>query len=822
VAEVDPSAQVTTRDDTLSAESVFHAMVENTTDLAFIVLDASGRVTSWNSGATHVLGFASDEMLGVPFAELETHDRAEDGGLRRAMAEATRTGSAPFGGWIRCRDGSTIWAHAVATAVRTPSGDLAGFGLLLRDYTSQKVTEQLLAHEHMRREDLFLQAPAAIAIIRGPDHVFELLNPFAETVIGRTAAEVLGRAGREALPEFVDQGIWDLFDRVYATGAPFVGEEYPIKIDRTGNGQLHESYFNFVVQPTFNLEGDVDGALIHAVDVTDQVLSRRRVEQLAAQIEHERARLAFSQRAGKIGTFEWDLRTGHLLWTPELEELYGLAPGEFGGTYESWRELIHPDDRPPGPPDWTAIASMGSSIGEFRVIRPDGSTVWLASRGNVESDADGTPIRLVGVNVDITDRKQIELNLRFLAEAGSVLSSSLDYEKTLESVAFLAVPAIADWATIHMLDEHGALKRVTLAHADPSKLAAAIESSRDEIDLSSDFGLGHILRTGRTEFYSRIGEDLLRHAARDEDELERLRSIGFTSVIMAPIHSADRPIGVITLVSAESRRTYTEADRAMVESLASRASLAIQNARLYQDARNAVALRDDFISIASHELKTPLTSLKIYAQVLHRQLTSGDLDRSMAGDRLGRMEMQIDRLAKLVGDLLDISRIRGGQLQYQMREFDLTALVREIVEAPRPVEDRHAITLSSPPHPVIVRGDRERLGQVLTNLLSNALKYSPPHGDIMVTVDSGADSARVAVQDFGYGIAPDDLPHIFERFYRVSSADRVDVPGLGMGLYLSREIARRHDGDITVHSEIGKGSTFTLSVPLAAAQSASG
>jgi PAS domain S-box-containing protein len=791
-------------------------MVDATTDLAFIVMDASGHVTSWNSGAAHVLGYASEAVVGLPFADLGMHDHAADAGFPWAIAEAARAGSSSFGDWLRRRDGSTIWAHGVVTAVHEADGALTGFGVLLRDYTAQKVTEQLLAHEYMRREELFLQAPAAIAIVRGPDHVFELVNPSAEVVIGRTSVEVLGRPGRVALPEFVDQGIWDIFDRVYATGEPFVGEEYPVKIDRMGDGRLQKSFFNFVGQPTRDVSGHMDGILIHAVDVTDQVLSRRRVELLAVQIEHERARLAFSQRAGQIGTFEWDLRTGHLFWTPELEELYGLTPGQFNGTYEHWRDLIHPDDRPPGPPDWTAIANSGSSIGEFRVIRPDGSMVWLASRGNLETDEDGTPIRLVGVNVDITDRKHIELNLRFLAEAGSVLSSSLDFEKTLESVAFLAVPAIADWATIHMLDEQGALKRVTLAHADPSKLAAAIEESRDEVDLSAHFGLAHIMRTGQTEVYNRIGEDLLRHAARDETDLERLRSVGFTSVIMAPIKSSDRTIGVITLISAESRRDYSEADRAMVESLAGRASLAIQNARLYQDAQNAIAVRDDFISIASHELKTPLTSLKIYAQVLRRQFTRGNLDRSVAGDRLERMDLQIDRLTRLVSDLLDVSRIRGGQLQFRMRDFDLTALVREIVEAPRPAEDMHAITFSSPPHPVLVHGDRERLGQVLANLLSNAIKYSPPHADIVVSLDSNADQASVSVRDFGYGIAPGELPHIFERFYRVADTGRVGVPGLGMGLYLSREIARRHGGDIAVQSEPGAGSTFTLSVPLAA------
>jgi PAS domain S-box-containing protein len=803
-------------DDSLAPAVVLGAMVEGTPELAFIVTDAAGNVLSWNEGAVNILGYSEAEMRGRDVAGLTAAGEPAEGSLSAALEEAVLTGTGVVQRWLRRRDGSVLWAHAVVRPVRDAGASLLGFGILLRDYSRTKEAEELLAQERRRREDLFLQAPAAIAIIRGPDHVFELANPLYERIIGRPSTELLGRPGREAIPELTEQGVWDIFDRIYATGEPFHGEEFPAKIER-GHGDLEQGYFNFVGQPTYAMDGSVDGILIHAVDVTDLVQARLRVEQLASQIEIERERLAVSQQAGQIGTFEWDARTDHLLWTPELEALYGLAPGEFEGTYGGWLKRVHPDDRPTDRAPLDTVARGGSSIGEFRVPRPDGSVVWLASRGIMQYDEDGRPRRLIGVNVDITERKRIERNLQFLAEVGTVLSSSLEYERTLEAVCYLAVPAIADWATVHVLDDEGTLRQVALAHEDPVRVAAARAVQSPGINLAAEYGLARIMRTGETEIYPEITEAMLQGAARDEEHLVRLRSTGFTSAIMAPLKSNGTPIGVITLITAESRRTYTEADRALADGLAGRASLAIENARLYRDAQNAVALRDDFISIASHELKTPLTSLKIYAQVLHRQVEQRDIDKQIVVDRLGRMEVQIDRLTNLVSDLLDISRIQGGQLQYRMETFDLTVLIREIVEAPRPANDQHSITLSSPPHPVTVHADRERIGQVLVNLLSNALKYSPLRSEVMVTVDCVDATAHVAVRDTGYGIPLADQPHIFERFYRVTDTTRAGVPGLGMGLYLSREIAHRHRGDITVQSKEGVGSTFILTLPLDAA-----
>lgn len=218
------------------------------------------------------------------------------------------------------------------------------------------------------------------------------------------------------------------------------------------------------------------------------------------------------------------------------------------------------------------------------------------------------------------------------------------------------------------------------------------------------------------------------------------------------------------------------------------------------------------MAIASHELKTPVTSLKGYTQLLHARFTKVGDERSAAS--LTKMAAQLDKLIHLIHDLLDVTKIEAGQLSWQNERFDLDALVREIVEEMGHTTERHQIriegTLSAP-----VSGDHERTGQVLTNLLSNAMKYSPQADSILVTCTSDMDSATVSVQDFGIGIASEKLTHVFERFYRVSDPEHATFPGLGLGLFISAQIVKRQGGRIWVESRQGVGSTFSFTIPLA-------
>jgi PAS domain S-box-containing protein len=533
---------------------------------------------------------------------------------------------------------------------------------------------------------------------------------------------------------------------------------------------------------------------------------------------------------------------------------------------------------------------------------------------------------------DITQRKQIESNLRFLSEASKIVSSSLDYMNTLETVAHLAVPEIADWCSVDMLDEDGNIQLLAVAHKDPKKVKWAWELRKKKpIDLNSPHGLPKVLRTGKTELIPLITDEMLVASAKSKKELELARSLGLSSLIITPILVDGKPIGGIQLVTTETKRMYTKNDVFMIEELAARASLAIKNSQLYTQSKEQanrfktllesipqmtwthlptgeinfynqqwydytgltreekradiwekiihpedvkrtmekfiqslktgkifevenryrrasdetyrwhlnralplknehgeIALwvgtatdideqkqterqRNDFVSIATHELKTPVTSIKVYAEVLQRRFArQGD---EFSATQLGKMNAQLNRLTSLISDLLDATKIEAGKLQTHEELFDFDGLIREIVEELQRTTEKHQLIMEGTTKKNIM-ADRERTGQVLTNLISNAIKYSPNAQKILIQSSINGKYIEVCVQDFGIGIPKAKLKHVFEQFYRVSGPKDNTFPGLGLGLYISSEIIKRQGGRIWVESEAGKGSTFCFTLPL--------
>lgn len=508
-------------------------------------------------------------------------------------------------------------------------------------------------------------------------------------------------------------------------------------------------------------------------------------------------------------------------WNPAATALYGWEEHEVLGRPAN--EIIQ-THFPNGEADrqgWiNTVNEHGRWQGEVVQRHKDGSPILVAATVTQISDAAGRPLGMTAINRDVTAQRRLEENLRFLAEANKVLGSSLDYRTTLATVARLGVPEIADWCAVDMLAENGAIERLAVAHVDPEKVAWAIELNESRPpDPDAPTGLPHVLRSGRSEFYPVITDEMLVAAAQNEEDLALVRRVGFSSVMIVPLTVGERTIGALTFVAAESGRHYTPADLAFAEEVAARAALAVENARLYTAAQSAVAVRDEFMALASHELKTPVTSLKMYTQVLQRQADRrGEADLA---DRLGRMDRQLDKLTGLINDLLDVARIQGGRIEYTDEAVDLNAVVGEAVADVQPTAAKHQIAIEGAIEG-LVWGDRERLGQVVTNLLTNAVKYSPQADRVVVHLGTDERGASIAVQDFGIGIGEEHLPRLFEQFYRVSDPSEKTFPGLGIGLYIASEIVRRHGGDIRVTSELGVGTTFTVALPLTRQDAASG
>jgi PAS domain S-box-containing protein len=538
------------------------------------------------------------------------------------------------------------------------------------------------------------------------------------------------------------------------------------------------------------------------------------MEELLILQEEEKERQAFSQRVGRTGTFNWDLETNQSTWTREFEALYGHTERNYkGGNFQNWIKHVHKDDRKRVQEEITHALEHSDEVNiEFRVVWPDKSVHYLLTRARIIRDNKGKASEVSGVNIDITERKQIETKLHYLAEASKTLSTSLNYEETLKAVVELGVPEIADWCAVDILTENNQIKRIAVAHVDPKKVKWAWElNKKNPPHMDKESVLTHVLKTGKSAFMPIITEEMIQASKPSKEQLDVINKIDFKSIIIVPLIVENRPMGALTFVTTgESNRYFTQSDLTIAEEVASRAALAIHNSRLFTDSQKAIAIRDEFISVASHELKTPVTSLKMYTQIVLRQLEKKG-DTSLATP-LSKMDAQINKLTMLINDLLNISRIQLGKLEFNEESFDLCSVIKDTIDSVQSGIHTHKITLRGK-LTKNVWGDKDRISQVVTNLLTNAVKYSPQADKVNVIVEQGRTHAMVTVKDHGIGIDKEQQKKIFNRFYRVSGPEERTFPGLGIGLYISAEIVTRHGGKITVDSTRGKGSEFSFTIP---------
>jgi signal transduction histidine kinase len=293
-----------------------------------------------------------------------------------------------------------------------------------------------------------------------------------------------------------------------------------------------------------------------------------------------------------------------------------------------------------------------------------------------------------------------------------------------------------------------------------------------------------------------------------------MERFGIHSLMIAALRVNGEVIGTLGALRDTPGRPYAADDLTMLQELADRAGLAVANARLYQRAQEAVHVRDQFLSIAAHELKTPLTALYGQAQLIQRRLARGDQSPERLARSVDMIARQAGRLDAMVATLLDVGRLELGQFALDRQPTELGALAARVVEEVRPTLDSHFLTLDLDQGEVCVDGDPLRLEQVLQNLISNAVKYSPGGGTVAVQVSRDERTARVAVSDEGIGVPSAALPNLFQRFYRADNAAAQSISGMGVGLYVVHEIVARHGGTVQVESVEGQGSTFTIVLPL--------
>jgi signal transduction histidine kinase len=286
------------------------------------------------------------------------------------------------------------------------------------------------------------------------------------------------------------------------------------------------------------------------------------------------------------------------------------------------------------------------------------------------------------------------------------------------------------------------------------------------------------------------------------------------SVMATPLIADSRVIGGL-IIEAPTPDAFSRVDQTQVMMLATQAAIGIRNAQLYREAQEAIHARDTFLSIASHELKTPLTTLLGNAQMLQRRVTSERSLNERDTRTIGVISAQATRLNRMVAALLDLSRIQTGQLSIEREPLDLCQLAQRVMDEIQPMLDQHTIALNTPDEPLVIEGDELRLEQVVQNLIQNAVKYSPAGSSIQVQVQRQRHTACLQVIDEGIGIPEDALPQLFTRFYRASNVQEQHISGMGVGLHIVKEIIELHQGQVAVTSQEGHGSTFSVCLPLA-------
>jgi hypothetical protein len=596
---------------------------------------------------------------------------------------------------------------------------------------------------------MVMQSPIPMTILRGKDYIIELANKaMLENIWRKSEAEIIGKPILEVFPELKEQKYPGLLKKVFTSGKTHSEKESLAYVE--GNDGIKKFYLDFEYAPLFEPVGIINGIMITVNDVTDKVFARMNVEDA-----EERLRLA--TEATGVSTWEMDLITHRFIHSPRLAIIFGHSPSIIM-TYEQLRSQVHPEDiHDIVEKAFEQGMKTHMYIYEARVIRPDNTIRWIRKQGKVFFDEDGNPVKIIGTLQDITEERQLKEVLQESESKFRLLADSLPQQIWTADTAgniFYFNQNVYDYSglTPAQLDKDGWIQMV-----HPDDREKNIKSWMESVQSGKDFLFEHRFRRYDGEYHWQLSR-----AVPQKDESGSIQMwVGSSTDI--------------------------------------------------QEIKEMEQQKDYFISMASHELKTPLTSIKGYVQLL--QIMHEKSEDSFTRNALSTMDRQINTLTKLIAELLDVSKIKSGGLNFNKEYFEITELINDVVNEVKIINPHNKIALAIT-EKVMVCADRDRISQVLINFLTNAIKYSPDSEIIEVKCSVKNNQATVTVKDFGIGISKKDQSKVFERFYRVEGTNEKTFPGFGIGLFIASEIIRRHDGKIYVESELGKGSIFSFELPV--------
>lgn len=729
---------------------------------------------------------------------------------------------------------------------------------------------EALKQQQQQLYSTFMQAPVGIAILKGPEFVVDLINPQISKLYGQTAEQMMGRPIFDCIPHVKGQGFEELLDSVRLTGVPVKGEGASVLLER--NGVLETVYVNFVYQPFRETDGTISGVIVVANEVTETIIAKKKIEEA-----EERARLAVDAvglGTFDLDLLTGEMITSSIAANilgfdkpvPRSEYVSVFHPDDL-----ELRKKAHEDAITSGRLLYEARVLLKDQT--IHWIKVEGKVIYTDDREAVRilgTLLDTTEhrkaieeqrklITLVDNSVDLMSILGMDGTNSYINQAGMDMLGFDD----AEHVAKVPIAELHDPAHFAIVEQEVLPTVMTEGRWQGTMLVRHIKTGEifpvynnciriDDPVSGAPIAIGAVMRDMRPELRAK-------QALADSEQL--LRNI--TSAAPTTLWMSDA-LGAVTYVNQTwidwTGRNYEQhlgtgwlhsvlpEDRKKV---AEKLSGNIVVPGLFEaefrlnhvdgtvhwcvltgqpqydgsgkflgyigscvditEQKHIQQQKDDFIGIASHELKTPVTSIKAYTQVLEKMLLKKGETKEAA--MITRMDGQINRLTSLISDLLDVTKINSGKLQFNDREFDFVPMVQDLIEDLQRTTEKHTL-VENHADIGIVFGDKERIGQVIANLITNAIKYSPQADKIVITTSIKDEEVMLCVQDFGIGIAEDKLNKVFEQFYRVSGDMQHTFPGLGLGLYISSEIIKREGGKIWVNSIVGKGSTFCFSIPL--------
>jgi PAS domain S-box-containing protein len=737
-----------------SAEYKFNKLYESDV-IGILISTYDGVVLEANDAFLNMVGYTRSDLTHFKILWEEVITEESKIVTEKALERLEKAGYyKPVEKQLERKDGTKFWGLCGSAALYDKEeGDIVSY---IIDITQKKESDERAAEyegiikaQEEEFKSVFLNAPAFISIRRGPDLRYVFVNKALARIAQRD--DHLGKTHEEIYGEVISYQDQLLAKQVFETGKTLRGTGY--KIDyKDDDGDWRVVYLDYMLSPVFDNSGKVDGVAFFGYDVTDLVTANQDLELSKNQ---------FSFLADTMPHKVWITNAeGNLQYVNKAWMEYANISTDTGSD-SLWSSIIHPDESDRVIDSWSESLLVGSEFNmENRLRRHDGEYRWHLSHAVPFKDNRGQIVYWVGINTDIHDSK---MQVQYL------MDNEAYFRNLSEETPFIV------WKT----DRDG--KCVYLNHKWTEFTGLPVEESLG-------YGFREAMLIDDIDAYRQNWMETLKtHSLYQEKFRLRTADLEYRWVFSQanPHYVNSRFEGYVGSIVDITEQELT--------------SLAI---------KELSEKKDEFLSIASHELKTPLTSIKASIQLIARAISSDNKVSQFAV----KASEQLIRLERLISDLLDVSKINSGRLVYNNTVFYFREMVREVVQSIQHTTTSHKIIIEQS-EKVILLGDRFRLEQVLYNFISNAIKYSPQADKVIVNCQIKEGDLVVSVQDFGIGIAPENLSKAFDRYYRVDDT-AMRFQGLGLGLFISAEILKRHNGHFWIESELGIGSTFFFSLPL--------